>query len=68
MKPMDENLRLEVLHADQLAPEHLEAIHALCNRAYNTNLEPLFQTFTDTTHVLGWWGAVIVSHVMWMTR
>ena len=65
---MDENLKLEVLHADQLASEHLAGIHALCNRAYNANLEPLFQTFTDTTHVLGWWGSAIVSHAMWVTR
>ena len=65
---MDENLRLEVLHADQLTSQQLAEIHALCNRAYDANLEPLFQTFTDTTHVIGWWGSVIVSHAMWVTR
>jgi aminoglycoside 2'-N-acetyltransferase I len=68
MNPMDETLKLEVLHADQLAPEHLEEIHALCNRAYDTDLEPLFRTFTDTTHVIGWSGPAIVSHAMWVTR
>lgn len=65
---MDENLRLEVLHADQLAPDQLAAIHALCNRAYQDDLEPLFETFTDATHVLGWWGSTLVSHAMWVTR
>lgn len=68
---MDENLRLEVLHADQLTSEQLTEIHALCNRAYavyDVDLEPLFQTFTNTTHVLGWWGSAIVSHAMWVTR
>src|SRR5512132_993622 len=68
MKPMDENLKIEVLHASQVAPEHLSAIHALCNRAYQADLEPLFRTFTDATHVLGWWGTAIVSHAMWVTR
>ena len=68
MNAMDENLKLDVLHADQLAPEHRAAIHALCNHAYNADLEPLFGTFTDLTHVLGWWGAAIVSHAMWVTR
>ena len=65
---MDDTLRVEVLHADQLTSEQLAEIHALCNRAYDTNLEPLFRTFTDTTHVLGYWGSAIVSHAMWVTR
>ena len=68
---MDENLRLEVLHADQLTSEQLAEIHALCNRAYavyDADLEALFQTFTDTTHVIGWWGLAMVSHAMWVTR
>jgi aminoglycoside 2'-N-acetyltransferase I len=68
MKPMDEMLKVEVLHADQLAPEHLAAIHALCNRAYDADLEPLFQTFKDATQVIGRWGSAIVSHAMWVTR
>ena len=59
---------VEVLHADQLAPEYVAEIHALCNRAYNADLEPLFRTFTDATHVIGWWGSAIVSHAMWVTR
>ena len=68
---MDENLRLEVLHADQLTSEQLAEIHALCHRAYavyEVDLEPLFRTFTDPTHVLGWWGSALVSHAMWVTR
>ena len=68
---MDENLKLEVLHVDQLTPERVAEIRALCKRAYaiyDVDLEPLFQTFTDTTHVIGWWGSVIVSHAMWVTR
>ena len=65
---MDENLRLEVLHADQLTSEQQAEIYALCNHAYHANLEPLFQTFTDATHILGWWGSAIVSHAMWVTR
>jgi aminoglycoside 2'-N-acetyltransferase I len=68
---MDKNLKLEVLHADQLTSQQRAEIHALCNRAYavyDVNLEPLFQTFTDTTHVIGWWGSAIVSHAMWVTR
>lgn len=61
-------MKLEVFHANQLAPQQLAEIHALCNRAYDRDLGPLFQTFTDATHVIGWWGSVIVSHAMWVTR
>lgn len=68
MKPIDENLKLEVLHADQLTSEQLAEIHALCNRAYDADLEPLFRTFADVTHVVGWWGSSIVGHAMWVTR
>ena len=65
---MDENLKLEVFHTGQLTSEQLAEIHALCNRAYDADLEPLFRTFTDTIHVLGWWRSAIVSHAMWATR
>jgi aminoglycoside 2'-N-acetyltransferase I len=68
MKPMDENLKVEVLRSDQLTSEQLAEIHALCNRAYHADLEPLFRTFTGTTHVIGWWGSSMVSHAMWVTR
>jgi aminoglycoside 2'-N-acetyltransferase I len=65
---MDENLNIEILHATQLTSERLTEIHTLCNRAYDANLEPLFRTFTDATHVIGRWGSTIVSHAMWVTR
>ena len=68
---MDENLKLEVLPADQLASEQVAEIHALCNRAYaiyDVDLDPIFQTFTDAAHVIGWRGSAMVSHAMWVTR
>jgi len=65
---MDENLKVEVLHADQLTSEQLAEIQALCNRAYDADLESLFRTFTGATHVIGWWGSSMVSHAMWVTR
>ena len=65
---MDENLKVEVLHDDQLTSEQRAEIHALGDRAYNANLEPLFQTFSNASHVIGWWDSVMVSHAMWVTR
>lgn len=65
MKPA---LRLEVVHADNIAPDLMMDVHALCNRAYEEDLEPYFKTFTDATHVLGTLDGVLVSHAMWVTR
>ena len=68
---MNKNLGVKVLHDDQLTSAQLAEIHALCHRAYavyNVAVEPLFRTFTDATHVIGWWDSSMVSHAMWVTR
>jgi aminoglycoside 2'-N-acetyltransferase I len=65
---MDTNLNLEITPAHQLTPELWTAIYALCNRAYQQDLEPLFNTFHNTTHVLAWLDTCLVSHAMWVTR
>ena len=68
VEPMQQNLRLEVVRADELTPDLLPSVHALCNRAYEEDLKPIFATFMDATHVLGFWGSTLVSHAMWVTR
>ena len=65
---MQQNLRLEVVRAQDLTPDILATVHALCDRAYGEDLKPLFATFVDTTHVLGFLGSTLVSHAMWVTR
>jgi aminoglycoside 2'-N-acetyltransferase I len=65
---MEAELRLEIIQADHLTTEQLVTIHTLCNRAYEEDLTPLFNTFIDATHVLGYLRETIVSHAMWVTR
>lgn len=65
---MEAELRLEIIQAAHLTAEQLTTIHTLCNRAYEEDLTPLFNTFIDATHVLGYLGETIVSHAMWVTR
>ena len=65
---METELKLEVIRDIHLTDEQRSAIHALCNRAYKEDLTSLFNTFTDTTHVLGYLDESIVSHAMWVTR
>jgi aminoglycoside 2'-N-acetyltransferase I len=61
-------MRVEVIPVAQLPAERLGALLAMCNRAYEEDLEPLFRTMSDTTHVIGWLGPSVVSHAMWVTR
>ena len=61
---MNADLKVEVIHSKQLSKWQLENIHTLCNRAYDEDLTPLFNTFSDATHVLGTLGETIVSHAM----
>ena len=65
---MNDEMKVEVIHSDRLSAEQLESIHSLCNRAYEEDLTPLFNTFSDATHVLGTLENSIVSHAMWVTR
>jgi aminoglycoside 2'-N-acetyltransferase I len=65
---MDLNLKLEVVRTDQLRPALQADIHILCNKAYEEDLTPLFSTFKDATHVLGYQGTSLVSHALWVTR
>ena len=67
-KLVSEDLKIEIIRVDQLTLDHRAAIHSLCNRAYEEDLETLFETFTGATHVLGLLDATIVSHAMWVMR
>lgn len=66
--PSSAELRLEVVPGVELAPDAVASIHALCERAYGEDLEALFATFPDPTHVIGFLGDRPVSHAMWVTR
>jgi aminoglycoside 2'-N-acetyltransferase I len=63
-----EQLHIQVAHSDSLSAAQRRNIIALCNRAYEEDLEPLFNTFTVTTHVLGYDAGSLVTHALWVTR
>ncbi len=62
------NLSIEQIPSDQLTSNRIRTILDLCNRAYEEDLEPLFQTFGKATHLLGRIDATLVTHLMWVTR
>jgi aminoglycoside 2'-N-acetyltransferase I len=61
-------LTLQTLPGYQLTPALRQEIIALCNRAYEEDLAELFATFTNATHVLGYFENKLVSHALWVTR
>ena len=65
---MDKKLTLEVVKAEQLTPTLLKEILALCSQAFEEEMEPLFETFKDAVHVVGFLDKEIVSHALWVTR
>lgn len=65
---MSPDLKFEVVPAAGISPTLLDAIYALCQRAYGEDLRALFATFQDVTHVPGFLDGVLVAHAMWVTR
>ena len=65
---MNQALKIEVIHVNEITPELTADIHALCNRAYEEDLTSLFASFTDPVHVLGYLDGKLASHAMWVRR
>jgi GNAT superfamily N-acetyltransferase len=64
----DAILTIQKIESDDLTPGLYQKVMNLCNRAYEENFEGLFQTFGKATHLLGWLGSNLVTHLMWVTR
>jgi aminoglycoside 2'-N-acetyltransferase I len=64
----DNTPNIQILPSDLLTPAQRAEIHTLCNRAYDEDLEELFKTFSNPTHVFARLGNTIVSHAMWVER
>jgi aminoglycoside 2'-N-acetyltransferase I len=65
---MKKKLDIKIIHFDAIAPKFKAMVMALCNRAYDAELTPLFETFKYATHVLGFVEGSLASHAMWVTR
>jgi len=65
---MTPQLILDVIKSENLSEQERSEIIGLCSRAFNTNYEPLFQTFNEATHILARLQESLVSHALWITR
>jgi hypothetical protein len=51
---MNEELRIEIITSVELSMCVKIALLSLCKRAYEKDLEPLYQTFSNPVHVVGY--------------
>ncbi len=65
---MNNRLTIHVVQGASLSEAARSHIIALCNRAYDEDLAPLFETFVDASHVLGYYNGLFVSHALWVNR
>jgi len=65
---IEEQLQIKVVKGESLSDVDRNTIISFCNRAYEEDLESLFNTFRITTHVLGYYDQSLVSHAMWVNR
>jgi hypothetical protein len=69
IQPGAEDLHIEVVRARELDRRTLTDVLELCVRAYeDEDISGLYATFESPTHVIGWLGATIASHALWVTR
>lgn len=61
-------LNIQVITGTLISEPLKEEITSLCNRAYEQDMEPLFETFVGATHILGHVDGVLASHALWVTR
>lgn len=61
-------LNLVVKKYRDLSEQELADIIALCSRAYSVDYRTFLDTFIESTHVIGYYEGMIVSHALWITR
>jgi aminoglycoside 2'-N-acetyltransferase I len=65
---IQEELTIKIIHSMDIGREGKAAVVALCDRDYGEELTPLFLTFKNATHILGFLRMRLVSHALWVTR
>lgn len=64
----ENDLKIDVVQSQLLSDLERNAIIAFCTRAYGEDMEPLFRTFSNPTHVRGFYNGSLASHALWITR
>ena len=65
---MSAEFRIDVVEGQQLSAEERSNIITMSSRAFEEDLKPMFDVFSQPTHVLGYQAGKLVSHALWITR
>ncbi len=65
---MDSDFRIAVVEGQTLPAGERKNIVTMCSRAFDEDLGPMFASFSDPIHVLGYQSRKLVSHALWLTR
>ena len=65
---IENQLKLKVISSTLLYDSDRNLVLSLCNRAYEEDFGPLFNTLHPATHILGYYKQTLVTHAMWVDR
>ena len=68
VRRMVEGLTFNVIKKQDISENMYAEILDLCTRAYGMDFQPLLETFSDATYILGRYGGQLVTHALWVTR
>ena len=63
---MSTQLQIEVVNREDLSEVDREAVISLCSRAFEEDY--VLESLKGSTHLLGYYDGMLVSHVLWVTR
>ncbi len=61
-------MTVQAVTTEALSDPSRAAILRVCDAAYRTDTRPYFEALRSGTHLLGFVGGRLVSHLMWVTR
>ena len=64
----ENRLKFRVVAGEDLTLEEREELVALCDLAYEEDMEEIINQFDDPVHVLGEFQGKMVCHALWVTR
>lgn len=62
------DIRISIVHGDDLSDAERNALKALLDEAYETDFAPYLALFDAPVHVLAWEDDQLLSHACWITR
>jgi aminoglycoside 2'-N-acetyltransferase I len=63
-----DSLTIQVIKYQNFSENERMEVLALCSQAFKRDYSPILRSFQDTTHILGKYQGLLVTHALWVTR